>query len=47
MKQLVSASLPYRGSFGALLRAGRHRAYLSQEKLAARAVLALNLAAQG
>jgi len=39
MEQLVSASLPSRGSFGALLRAGRHRANLSQEQLAARAEL--------
>src|SRR5215468_9641939 len=38
MEQLVSASPP-RGSFGALLRARRHRAYLSQEQLAARAEL--------
>jgi transposase len=36
MEQLVSASSPP-GSFGALLRACRHRAYLSQERLAARA----------
>jgi transposase len=36
MEQLVSASSPP-GSFGALLRARRHRAYLSQEQLAARA----------
>jgi transposase len=36
MEQLVSASPPP-GSFGALLRARRHRAYLSQEQLAARA----------
>ncbi len=35
MEQLVSGSSP--GSFGALLQAGRHRALLSQEKLAARA----------
>jgi transposase len=35
MEQLVSASPP--DSFGALLRARRHRAYLSQEQLAARA----------
>ena len=39
MEQLVSAALPPRGSFGALLRAGRHRALLSQEELAARAGL--------
>ena len=38
MEQLVSAS-PAAGSFGALLRAGRHRALLSQEQLAARAEL--------
>jgi len=38
MEQLISApSRP--GSFGALLRARRHRAYLSQEQLAARAEL--------
>src|SRR6266516_4430002 len=36
MEQLVSASSPP-DSFGALLRARRHRAYLSQEQLAARA----------
>src|SRR5215468_6274487 len=36
MEQLVSAS-PLPGSFGALLRSRRHRAYLSQEQLAARA----------
>ena len=36
MEQLVSASPPP-GSFGTLLRARRHRAYLSQEQLAARA----------
>ena len=39
MEQLVSASLPPHGSFGALLRARRHRALLSQEQLAARAKL--------
>jgi transcriptional regulator with XRE-family HTH domain len=39
MEQLASGSLPSRGSFGALLRAGRHRANLSQEQLAARAGL--------
>jgi len=39
MEQLVSASLPSGGSFGALLRAGRHRACLSQEQLAAHAGL--------
>jgi transposase len=38
MEQLVSAS-PAAGSFGALLRARRHRALLSQEQLAARADL--------
>jgi transcriptional regulator with XRE-family HTH domain len=38
MEQLVSAPPPG-GSFGALLRAGRHRALLSQEQLAARAEL--------
>jgi transcriptional regulator with XRE-family HTH domain len=37
MEQLTSA--PPDGSFGALLRAFRHRAYLSQEQLAARAEL--------
>ena len=36
MEKLVS-SQPPRGSFGALLRAHRHRALLSQEQLAARA----------
>jgi transposase len=36
MEQVVSASSPP-DSFGALLRARRHRAYLSQEQLAARA----------
>jgi len=39
MEQLVSASLPPHGSFGAFLRARRHRAMLSQEQLAARAEL--------
>src|SRR5215472_13509427 len=39
MEQLVSASLPAHGSFGAFLRARRHRALLSQEQLAARAEL--------
>jgi transposase len=38
MEQLVSGSPPA-GSFGALLRASRHRALLSQEQLAARAEL--------
>src|SRR5262249_59405343 len=38
MEQLVSAAPP-RGSFGALLRARRQRALLSQEQLAARAGL--------
>ena len=38
MEQLASA-LPPDGSFGALLQAFRHRAYLSQEQLAARAEL--------
>ena len=38
-EQLASASLLPRGSFGALLRACRHRALLSQEQLAARAEL--------
>jgi transcriptional regulator with XRE-family HTH domain len=38
MEQLASAPPPD-GSFGALLRAFRHRAYLSQEQLAARAEL--------
>lgn len=36
MEQLIIAPPPH-GSFGALLRAYRHRAYLSQEQLAARA----------
>lgn len=36
MEQLIIAPPPH-GSFGALLRACRHRAYLSQEQLAARA----------
>ena len=39
MEQPVSAALPPHGSFGALLRARRHRASLSQEQLAARAEL--------
>jgi transposase len=39
MEQLVSASLPPHGSFGAFLRARRHWALLSQEQLAARAKL--------
>jgi transposase len=39
MEQPVSDSLPPHGSFGALLRACRHRALLSQEQLAARAEL--------
>jgi len=40
MEQLVSASVAApRGSFGAFLRARRHRALLSQEQLAARAEL--------
>src|SRR5262245_14488912 len=38
MGQLITAS-PTASSFGALLRARRHRAYLSQEQLAARAEL--------
>jgi transcriptional regulator with XRE-family HTH domain len=38
MEQLASAPPPD-GSFGALLQAFRHRAYLSQEQLAARAEL--------
>jgi len=38
MEQLTSAPPPD-GSFGALLQAFRHRAYLSQEQLAARAEL--------
>jgi len=37
MEQLVIAALPRDGSFGALLRACRHRAWLSQEQLAAQA----------
>jgi transposase len=39
MEQLVSASRLPHGSFGAFLRARRHRALLSQEQLAARAEL--------
>jgi len=39
MEQLVSTSLPSHAAFGALLRAYRHRALLSQEQLAARAEL--------
>ncbi len=39
MEQQVNAVLPPHGSFGALLRECRHRAQLSQEKLAARAEL--------
>jgi transposase len=39
MEQPVSSSLPPHGSFGALLRACRHRALLSQEQLAVRAEL--------
>jgi len=39
VEQLVSAAMPPRGSLGALLRAGRNRALLSQEQLAARAEL--------
>src|SRR5215475_2354357 len=39
MEQVVEVSLPARGSFGALVRACRHRACLSQEQLAARAEL--------
>jgi len=39
MAQLVSPSLPPCGTFGALLRACRHRAFLSQAQLAARAEL--------
>jgi transposase len=39
MEQMVSASLPPHGSFGAFLRARRHQALLSQEQLAARAEL--------
>ena len=38
MKQLVSPPVP-NDTFGALLRAGRNRAWLSQEQLAARAGL--------
>ena len=38
MEQLVSAP-SWPGSFGTLLRASRHRAYLSQEQLASRAEL--------
>ena len=39
MEQPVSAALPPHGSFGAFLRARRHRALLSQEQLAGRAEL--------
>jgi len=39
VERLVSAAPQPRGSFGALLRAGRHRALLSQEQLAERAEL--------
>ena len=39
MEQVVAVPLPPCGSFGALVRALRHRAYLSQEQLAARAEL--------
>ena len=39
MKQLVSAPPAPHDTFGALLRAGRNRAWLSQEQLAARAGL--------
>jgi transposase len=39
IEQPISASLPPHGSFGALVRAYRHRALLSQEQLAARAEL--------
>jgi transcriptional regulator with XRE-family HTH domain len=39
MEQPVSAPLLPHGSFGAFLRARRHRALLSQEQLAARAEL--------
>src|SRR5215472_13766570 len=38
-EQVVAVPLPPCGSFGALVRALRHRAYLSQEQLAARAEL--------
>ena len=39
MEQAVAVLLPPRGSFGALVRACRHRAVLSQEQLAERAEL--------
>jgi len=39
MEQVLEVPLPPRGSFGALVRAGRHRAFLSQEQLAERAEL--------
>src|SRR5215470_2633334 len=39
MEQVVEVPLPPRGSFGALVRAGRRRAFLSQEQLAERAEL--------
>jgi len=39
MEQAVEVLLPPRGSFGALVRACRHRAFLSQEQLAERAEL--------
>src|SRR5215471_568778 len=39
MEQVLQVPLPPRGSFGALVRAGRHRAFLSQEQLAERAEL--------
>jgi len=44
MEQLVSSPLP-RGSFGALLRARRCRALLSQEQLAVRAGVSVLLGA--
>src|SRR5215475_3839024 len=39
MEQVVEVPLPPRGSFGALVRACRRRAFLSQEQLAERAEL--------
>jgi len=39
VERVVEAPVPARGSFGALVRACRHRAFLSQEQLAARAGL--------
>src|SRR5215467_4664825 len=39
VERVVEMSVPAHGSFGALVRACRHRAFLSQEQLAARAGL--------